>query len=297
MIINKNKMNKRIALFTNGNKNYFSKAKRCFEVFEELNPNVFDFYYITSDTEAVPLKNMNVIILDPNDYIEGFTDTNYAPESFLYYPAPDILYEKGYKYSMHIDADCVCMKELDFSFLTEDFVFAGTPRMRNNLSEQIDCWYYLNAVLSKETINYLENTFKLQNKNNIIDIQDGVMIINNERWVNEKLYNKSYNLFKTCKDAGYPMRDTDILLGLLILDTPKHFYKHIGIEWNWYYERQEVKSMGGEDANILHMAWLKPWADGIHNKNHILTKGKEIWDGYKKEDWRAATKDWGFTNI
>jgi hypothetical protein len=83
---------------------------------------------------------------------------------------------------------------------------------------------------------------------------------------------------------------------LLILDTPKHFYKHIGIEWNWYYERQEVESMGGEDANILHMAWLKPWADSIHNKNHILTKGKEIWDGYKKEDWRAATKDWGFTN-
>ena len=72
MIINKNKMNKRIALFTNGNKNYFFKAKRCFEVFEELNPNVFDFYYITSDTEAVPLKNMNVIIFPIADLIQSW---------------------------------------------------------------------------------------------------------------------------------------------------------------------------------------------------------------------------------
>ena len=82
----------KIALFTNGDKNYFLKAKRCFEIFEEFNPGVFDFYYVTSDTEAKSLGNMDVIILNPNDYIEGFTDTGYAPESFLYYAAPNVLY-------------------------------------------------------------------------------------------------------------------------------------------------------------------------------------------------------------
>lgn len=270
-------MNK-IALFTNGNKNYFLKAKRCFEIFEEFNPGVFDFYYVTSDTEAKSLGNMDVIILNPNDYIEGFTDTGYAPESFLYYAAPNVLYEKGYKYSMHIDADCVCLKKLDFSWLSEDFIIAGAPRMRNDLSEQIDAWYFLKAVNDDETINFLEKTFELQNKNNIIDIQDGVMIVDNQKWVSEALYEKAYNLFVTCEAAGYRARDTDILSGLLMLDTPKSFWKHLTPSWNWYYERAEVESMGGDDVNILHMAWVKPWDVTTKHKNRVLNKGKMIWN-------------------
>lgn len=290
-------MNKKIALFTNGDKNYFYKAKRSFELFEELNPGVFDFYYITSDTDAVSLDNMNVIILDPNDYIEGFTDTGYAPESFLYYPAPDIFYERGYEYSMCIDADCVCLKELDFSWLTEDdFIVAGAPRLRDDLSEEIDAWYFLNGVNDKVTANFLENTFELQNKNNIIDIMDAVLIFNNKRWVSEKLYNKSYDLFKTCKDAGYRMRDTDILSALLFLDTPKSFYKYLPSSWNWYYEPHNIVSLGGDDVHILHMLAIKPWGDFTYNINRVLEKGRKRWVIDNKEDWRYSTRNWGFKN-
>lgn len=276
-------MKERIALFTNINKNYYSKAKRCFEIFEEANPGVFDFYIITSDTEAISSPSVNVIILNPKDYIEGYLNTGYPPESFLYFAVPDILYKKGYKHSIHIDADVVCMKKLDLSWLNEDFVFAGAPRMRNNLSEQIDCWYYLKAVCDDETIKFLENTFELQNKDNIIDIQDGVMVINNERWVSDEIYKKSYDLFNACKDAGYPMKDTDVLLSLLILDTPKSFYKHLTPLWNWYYELEDVESMGGEEANILHMAWVKPWEKTKITKNRNIQKGLSIWNKEKKE--------------
>jgi len=270
-------MKKKIALFVNINQNYFLKAVRCFEIFEEQNPGVFEFFIITSDTEAKSLPNVNVIVLNPKDYIEGYSDTRYPPESFLYYAAPNILYEKGYKYSMHVDADVVCLKKLDFSWLSEDFIIAGAPRMRNDLSEQIDCWHFLNAVCDNDTIEFLESTFELQNKDNIIDIQDGVMVINNEKWVSEGLYEKAYNLFVTCKDAGYPMKDTDILAGLLMLDTPKSFWKHLTPSWNWYYERAEVESMGGDDINILHMAWVKPWAKK-QTKNRNIQKGLSIWN-------------------
>ena len=279
-------MKKRIALFTNINKNYFLKAVRCFEIFEEQNPGVFDFFIITSDTEAKSLPNINVIVLNPKDYIEGYSDTGYPPESFLYFAAPDILRKYGYDYSMHIDADVVCLKELDFSWVNEDFVFAGAPRMRNNLSEQIDCWYYLKAVCDNDTIEFLESTFELQNKDNIIDIQDGVMVINNERWFSEQIYRKAYDLFTKCKDAGYPMKDTDILLGLLILDTPKSFYKHLTPSWNWYYEIENVESMGGDDANILHMAWVKPWEKNKKTKNRNIQKGLSIWNKTTKRNMR-----------
>lgn len=289
-------MNKKIALFTTVNKNYVSYAERCFQLFEDSNPGVFDFYLITSDKEVN--STTNVIILDPKDYINGLPEWGWPPECFLYFAVPDLLREKGYKYSMYVDADCVSLKKLDFNWLNDNFILAGSPRMRNNLSEEIDAWYFLNQIgKSPENINFLESSFDLQNKDNIIDINSGVIIFNNERWVNEKLYNKAYSLFNICKENNHPMTDDDSLLTLLLLDTPKEFYKHLSLDWNWYYERPEVESMGGDDVNILHMAWLKPWADDTHNKNRNLAKGKEIWDGYKKEDWRYSTKDWGFTIV
>ena len=276
-------MNNKIALFTNGDKNYFLKAKRCFEIFEEFNPGVFDFYYVTSDTEAKALDNMNVIILNPADYIEGFTDTNYVAESFLYYPTPDILYKKGYKYSMCVDADTVCFKKLDFSWIDEDFVYAGSKRLRNNLADEIDAWYFLNVVCNKETINFLENTFELQNKDNIIEIMDAVLIFNNENWVKHNMYDKAYSLFRKCKDEGYPMRDSDILSALLILDTPKSFWKHLPPDWNWYYEQPEHESNGGDNVNILHSLTVKPWYFNDKNINRNLKKAYNVWNKIKTD--------------
>lgn len=273
-------MNK-IALFTNGDKNYFLKAKRCFEIFEKFNPGVFDFYYVTSDPGAKKVGNMNVIILNTDDYIEGFTDTGYAAESFLYYPAPNILHEMGYKYSMCVDADTVCFKKLDFSWLDEDFVYAGAKRLRNNLADEIDAWYFLTHVTNPETINFLEKTFELQNKNNIIEIMDAVLIFNNENYVKHNIYDKAYSLFRKCKDEGYPMRDSDILSALLILDTPKSFWKHLSPAWNWYYEDPNKESNGGDDANILHMLAVKPWDVLTKHKNRVLNKGKKIWNYLK----------------
>jgi len=112
------------------------------------------------------------------------------------------------------------------------------------------------------------------------------MVINNERWFSEQIYKKSYDLFTKCKDAGYPMKDTDILLGLLILDTPKSFYKHLTPSWNWYYEIENVESMGGDDANILHMAWVKPWEKNKKTKNRNIQKGLSIWNKITKRNMR-----------
>ena len=53
--------------------------------------------------------------------------------------------------------------------------------------------------------------------------------LNNKRWKKEGLYEKAVNLFNETKEAGYPMTDDDSLLGLLMLCTPKSFYKHIGL--------------------------------------------------------------------
>jgi hypothetical protein len=179
---------------------------------------------------------------------------------------------------MCVDADTVCFKKLDFSWLEEDFVYAGAKRLRNNLADEIDAWYFLNAVTNPETINFLENTFELQNKNNIIEIMDAVLIFNNKNYTKHNIYNKAYSLFRKCKDAGYPMRDTDILSALLILDTPKSFWKHLPPAWNWYYEDPRNESNGGDDVNILHMLAVKPWDITSKHKNRVLNKGKMIWN-------------------
>lgn len=278
-------MKDRIALFTTVNKNYASYAERCFELFENSNPGVFDFYLVTSDKEIN--SNINIIILDPKDYINASPNWGWPPESFLYFAVPNILYKKGYKYSMYVDADCVSLKALDFSWLNDQFVLAGSPRMRNDLSEEIDAWYYLNSIgKSPENINFLESSFNLQNKNEIIDINSGVIVFNNRRWADEKLYDKAHSFFNICKENNYPITDDDSLLTLLMLNTPKEFYKHLSLDWNWYYEREFVESMGGDDVNILHMAWVKPWEKNKKTKNRNIQKGLSIWNKITKRNMR-----------
>ena len=86
-------MNKKIALFTTVNKNYVSYAERCFQLFEDSNPGVFDFYLITSDKEVK--STTNIIILDPKDYIDGLPEWGWPPECFLYFTVPNLLHKKG----------------------------------------------------------------------------------------------------------------------------------------------------------------------------------------------------------
>ena len=78
------------------------------------------------------------------------------------------------------------------------------------------------------------------------------------------------------------MTDDDSLLGLLILDTPKSFYKYLSTSWNWYYERPDAESNGGDNVNILHAAWLKPWAIAKNNINKNLIKMQDIWNNRQK---------------
>ena len=88
-------MKKKIALFTNINKNYFFKAVRCFEIFEEQNPGVFDFFIVTSDTEAKSLPNVNVIILNPNDFSSILSIFILIPFLLNMVPLYHILYRIG----------------------------------------------------------------------------------------------------------------------------------------------------------------------------------------------------------
>jgi len=281
-------MKERIALFTTVNERYIKNAIRCFQIFKENNPGTFDYFLVTSantDSYKEDLKNnrITVINIDLSNVFIAEEDWGWPSESFWYNWVPLELDKKGYKFSMYVDCDNVNMKTLDFSWLSDDFVLAGSPRMRNNLSEEIDAWYYINAVSTKEKASFLENEFDLINKDNIIDINSGVLVFNNKRWVSENLFEKSLELFNKTKLGGYPMVDDDSLLGLLLLVTPKKFYKYLSTSWNWYYELTDVESMGGENVNILHMAWLKPWVQDFKTVNHNLNKGYEVWNRENKQ--------------
>lgn len=282
--------NNRIALFTTVNHDYIDYAIRCFEIFNDKNPGKFDFFIVTNDSvtdnqiEKLLSNKIELISLNLNDVFKN-DFASYPSECFWYYKVPNILLERGYEFSMYVDCDTVCLSELDFSWLSNDFVLAGSPRMRNDLSEEIDAWYFLEQVKSKEELQFIENNFSLKNKNNIIDIHTGVLVFNNQKWYEEGLFEKSLDVFNKCKDNGYTIKGDDTLLTMLQLTTSKSYYKYLDVKWNWYYEDPNNESMGGEDANILHMIWVKPWSKNKITKNRNIQRGLSIWNK-KKENMR-----------
>src|SRR6056300_345669 len=128
-------MKERIALFTTVNEGYIKNAIRCFQIFKENNPGTFDYFLVTSantDSYKEDLKNnrITVINIDLSNVFIAEEDWGWPSESFWYNWVPLELDKKGYKFSMYVDCDNVNMKTLDFSWLSDDFVLAGSPRMR-----------------------------------------------------------------------------------------------------------------------------------------------------------------------
>jgi lipopolysaccharide biosynthesis glycosyltransferase len=276
-------MSNKIALFTTINKNYVKNAIRCFQIFKENNNGIFNCYIVTSDNvesyqKELDKNNIGVINIDLSDVFKiDQRFEGYPTEMYWYHWVPLELNRRGYKFSMYVDADTVNMKPLDFSWLnTDDFVLAGAPRMRDDLSEKISAWFYVQAFSSHEKRIFLHREFELINKEDIIDIHSGILIFNNSKWVLEKMYEKSLEVFNGTKYGGHPMVDDDSLLALLLIVTPNRFYKHLSPSWNWYYEDFRKESNGGKDVDILHMVSLKPWSTHV-NKNHLLEKGRKIW--------------------
>ena len=286
-------LNSRLAVFTTANKNYVKHAIRCFELLEIQNPDKFDFYIITSEDigkgQFTSQVSISYIKEDLSSVYPIGNDWPYPGECFWVFKAPNLMYDLGYKHSMYVDADVACINPIDLSFLSDDFVIAGSKRMSISHWSPITAYNFISQV--EKRMDVINSNFNVI-KDGLKSIHSGVLFFNNEKYTKENIFRTSEYLFKKAKAIGAPRKGDDSLLSLIQLTTPAKYYKILSTDYNYYYERPTKESTGDTNRiSLMHMISFKPWRS---NERLKRVKNSNIIDVWEK--WNNNTKIMKQTN-
>lgn len=263
---------------------YFELSARCLEIYDTMNPDVFDLFLVCAnpserDVKIAESKGIKILI---RDFSSDFTiswDPIYPSECFWWFKMGDDFHDMGYKHSMTVDTDTVCTSKLDFSFLEKDFVLAGSVRMPDK--SPLLSYNFLRSIHGNNFDKLISGLRDLGvNFSSVGDCNTGVVIVNNESWVKYEMFNRAHSIFKRCIEIGIPAKGDDSLLSLLQLSTPTTFYHHLSKDWNYFYDIAGSPSKK-VDPLIIHCVGHKPWInDNARNIN--LNAAKNIWNMNKK---------------
>lgn len=166
------------------------------------------------------LKKYNVtpIEIDLSDTFH--TAWDYPAECYYIFAGPEILYERGYKYSVYVDGDVYCSNDPFTISLPTIKDFAGTFT-----TSTIEAILGLDAPIASKL--YGNEATLLEPR-----IQTGVVYFNNASLSKKKFLNKITRIYQEAIDNDIPRKGDDSLLALFRLAYPTWGYLDLGEKYN-----------------------------------------------------------------
>jgi lipopolysaccharide biosynthesis glycosyltransferase len=238
----------KIAIFCSGDNNYIPQMIMALTI--ACKKNRFDPFIITDASESelklIHDAGINTIKVDLKEKFDRHNE-NWPSQSFWWCYGPSQLHNLGYEYSIFIDADVMCVQELDMSIFNDELEIAARPL---------------------ETAN---------------EFNSGVVLFNNEKMVKKKLYTRfleaytpmSTLLFK--EYHGGMVHDQQVLSALGSKQNQFTDYLNklgtfniteLGVEWNYQFHRAEGQNDEFMDMDyeqvkekiyFAHFLLSRPW--------------------------------------
>jgi len=262
ILFNKIKKNK-IALFTSCTENYVNETIISFRSFLEHNPDTFDCFLIGnsfSDNSKQLLKenNINFINEDLSDVFKVEDGWPYPSECFWIYKGPKTLLELGYKYSLSVDSDVYCNKNLDLTWLDEINAISGAEKTPSKIT-------IIDFLTNHSDINKINEIFNVRySDTEKIAMGAGVLFYNNQNYTKYNFYEKFVELFKKSKNNGVARKGDDSLLALFMYLNGGEYFKLLSYKWNNYHYFKSSEDIN--ESYILHGSKIKPWVKDVQNK-------------------------------
>lgn len=182
-----------------------------------------DLYLIgtkySADTKKF-LKKHNITPIEVDLRDRFHTAWEYPVECYYIFAGPEILHERGYKYSVYVDGDTYCNNDpFDFQLATiKDFAGAFTKSS-------------VEAILGKDT----EVASRLYPNHATLKesrIQTGIVYFNNASVAKKGFLDKISRVYQEAIDSGIPRKGDDSLLALFRLAYPSWGYLDLGENYN-----------------------------------------------------------------
>lgn len=266
-------MNK-VALFTTNTENNVLNIIISYQTYKNKN-KFFNFYVLGnsfSEENIKFLKKYNIDYIDVDLYDTYKIESNwpYPSECFWLFYGPLIFNDLGYKHSMYVDFDVLCNKEIPYDVFNDISVISGAVRSKNTT-----CYDFLRKISTKKDFQKINDTFELKNKN-ILSINSGVLLFNNENYVLNKIFEKSVEIFKISKINNIERKGDDSLLSLMMLTLDEKYFNCLNGHWNNYDFILDI-----ENSYLIHSSRNKPWSSkNLNTKEDIYIKN--MWTEVKE---------------
>jgi len=244
-------MKDKIAIFCSGDEGYIPNMISALLIACKYNSN-FDPWIITDASEEGVEKferlGISSLKVDLKDDINGYINDQWPSHSFWWHIGPKMLHEKGYKYSIFIDADVYCIRKIDTSFFNDDLEIAARA-------------------------GDIENKFN-----------SGVILFNNEKMVDMNLneeFMKAYQKMATPEYIqwhGGRVHDQQVLCAMGKNNNYSEFLgcdgifdlKNLDMTWNYQFNsipdnkdldkfiRKDYNTLKKE-INFVHFLLSRPW--------------------------------------
>lgn len=251
----------KVAAFIAGDKNILNPSIIALKSLKKYNPKVS--LYLLIDIENLTIQEKKLLeeneITIPEFNIEyDFTSSqNWPKEVFWNYKAPIIFHKLGFEYSLKIDLDTVCLKEIDWSqILPTKEVFAAVPT-----------GYTVDTYLEKER-EFLIQEFNLNiQRRKYIYPNVGVIVFNNQKYFQSEIWTKLYNYKNRIVDKS-KSKSLDIifadqaLFAILLASSDNILWKKISMNYNYTLHDKKLANYFGDFFNkvvICHYTGPKPW--------------------------------------
>lgn len=171
---------------------------------KKWNPT-YDLYIITSklndkNKRLAQSYEVDVIELDLTSYF--YKEWDYPKECFYLFAGPKVLSKKGYSFSIYIDGDVLCNREINIDWKSIEY-FAGTSHRS------------MDHVFGGD----INNIFKVFDIESVPSyrIQSGVIFFNNQKMAGINLLSRVAKLFKSSLENNIPRKGDDSLFALFQL--------------------------------------------------------------------------------
>jgi lipopolysaccharide biosynthesis glycosyltransferase len=269
--------NKQIAVCTTITNNYAEYAVVCLQSFRYNSGLDVDLYvFVNKKTlsqnqiNQFETNKINIIDIDLSKRYDIPQDWPYPSECFWIFKCPEILYSLGYEYTLCVDTDTYCNKNLHFDFIDDVQFVAAINRGKTNKQ-------FLKGI---NQFKELSNVFLLSNDRlDLNSTNTGVLIFNNKYCYNNKFEKNIFQLFKKSMDNNIPRKGDDSLFCLYccVFDAP---ITYISNKFN-DYNLNEIKN---EEPYIIHyISSSKPWINDLSTVNSINKYYINKWINFKNK--------------